>query len=115
MTIDNGGRSLLHVDPTNLATTKSSSLVDTAWLTSLLRINNFVGFHNVFLRMNHQIDAVEWPSFCQRRLLRFRRGIPFSTLLTPPSLPQPRRGGALSNPLPRIDNFVGFQLIVMRD
>jgi hypothetical protein len=66
----------------------------------------------MFLRMNHQIDAVEWPPFDQKRLLRFAPGIP-SCLLTRPGLLQPTRGASLTSML-RIDDFVEFQNMFLR-
>jgi hypothetical protein len=61
-----------------------------ASLTPLQRIDDFVDFQTIFMRMNRQIDAGEWPSFDQKRFLWFRPGIPFS-MFTPMSLPQPNR------------------------
>jgi hypothetical protein len=47
-----------------------------ASLWPLLRMDDFVDIQNVFLRMNHQIDAADWPPFDQKRLLRFGPGAP---------------------------------------
>jgi hypothetical protein len=57
------------------------TMASTSFVDALLRIDDFVEFQNVFLRMNHQIgDAGEWSPFDQKRLLPFRPGIPFSML-----------------------------------
>jgi hypothetical protein len=66
-----------------------------ASLTSPLRIDHFVEFRSsIFMRMNHQIDAGEWPSFDQKRLSRCEQGIALS-MLTRLSLPQPLKRTAL--------------------
>jgi hypothetical protein len=79
-----------------------------ASLTPMLRIDDFVKFQNMFLRMNHQIDATEWPPFDQKI---FRPGIPFSTLARP-SLPHLTKGASWM-PTLRIDNFVEFQTMFL--
>jgi hypothetical protein len=35
------------------------------------RIDDFVEFQSIFMRMNRKIDAAEWPPFDQKRLSRF--------------------------------------------
>jgi hypothetical protein len=70
-------------------------------------------FQTTFLKMNHHIDAGEWPTSDQKSLLRFRPGIPFA-ILTQPSLPEPKRA-ALLTPSLRIGDFVElFQNMFLR-
>jgi hypothetical protein len=57
--------------------------------------------------MNHQIDAVEWPSFNQKRHLRTRSGNPFFAL-TLLRLLHLQTGGSSTRPQ-GIDDFIGFQ------
>jgi hypothetical protein len=57
--------------------------------------------------MNHQIDAVEWPSFNQKKHLRMSLGSPFFAL-TLLSLPQPQTGASLTW-LQGVHDFIGFQ------
>jgi hypothetical protein len=71
----------------------------------LQRFDHFDGFQNAFLRMIHQIDAGERPSFDQKRTLH-GLGIPFSAL-TQPSLSQPMRASLLT-PLQRIMILLSF-------
>jgi hypothetical protein len=81
-------------------------------LTPSLRIDDFVEFQKMFLRMNRQMDAGEWPSFDQKRLSRFGPGISFC-MLNRPNLPQPKRAASLMPSL-RIDDFVEFQKMLLR-
>jgi hypothetical protein len=65
------------------------------------------------MRTNHLIDAGEWPSFCQKRLLQFGPGIAFSMLIQP-SLPQPPKTAASITSLPQMEDFLELQSIFMR-
>jgi hypothetical protein len=62
-----------------------------------LRIDDFFEFQSISMTttLNHQIVAAEWLSFNQKRLSGFELGIPFS-MLTRPSLPQPKRAALLT-------------------
>jgi hypothetical protein len=54
--------SCLQVALTKLAATEESSFVD-----AFAKIDDFVQFQSsIFMRMNHQVDAREWPSFDQK-------------------------------------------------
>jgi hypothetical protein len=84
--------SLLHVvDPTKLAAFEGISFIG----PHLLRIDNFVAFQLIFLRLNNQVDAREWPSLDQKRLSWFGPGIPFS-MWTRPSLLHPKTSASLT-------------------
>jgi hypothetical protein len=66
---------------------------------ALLQTDDFIGFQNAFLSMNHQNLAVEWSAF--------RMGTPFS-VWTRPSLPHPMQRES-TTPWPSNRQFGGFQ------
>jgi len=73
------------------------------------RIDHLLSFNTIFLSMIRQFDALEWPSFHQKRLSLSTPGITFS-LLTRPSLLQSTRGASSTSSL-RIDEFIQLQTI----
>jgi hypothetical protein len=83
-----------------------------ASLTPLLGVDDFVGCQNMFLRMNHQVDAGEWPLF-DKNVFAVWAGIPLSALIRL-SLPQPRRAASLTPSLRVLGNFVGCQNLLVR-
>jgi hypothetical protein len=49
-----------------------------ATLTRPQGIDNFIGFQNMFLNMNHQSPVAEWLAFDQKRGFMLGMGTPFS-------------------------------------
>jgi hypothetical protein len=73
--------------------------------------DDFVGFERIFLTINHQMDAVEWPAFDQKIHLLKCLGIPFS-ILTRRSLAQELTQVSTAG-WQGTDDFVGFERIFL--
>jgi hypothetical protein len=80
--------------------------------TPSLRIDDFVGLQTIFQSMNHQVaEQVEWSPLDQKRHSMLMSSSAFS-ILPRPSLPRPGTGASFT-PLLRIDDFLGFQTILL--
>jgi hypothetical protein len=76
-------------------------------LKLLLQTDDFIGFQNAFLSMNHQNPTAEWSAFDQKRHSMLTTGTPFSAW-TQPSFPHPMQRES-STPWPSNWRISGFQ------